>query len=1779
MEEVSQDVSPAPAETEDRLDLLLQRLRAGEVLSWDDLQSDLEAPAERELIKNFSLLRNFDEELFSETVKLFPDAERPPSFAQFTRNPSVEEVPRTANTFQVKDDVRQQFLREWKSDFSGEDKTALAQAPFLRNVLAHHASEDELDRLAILLITDPAAAEAEFLTLFSAADGIFDLARCNDLLKVVEDRETLLTDSLKALCRQKRQYLTNRSIFSADYYQTVFYYARNSIVKAFEDLLHEKTTSKWIFQLYARGGMGKTMFVRWLLARHCVPHETAVARIDFDLVHTQTVSRYPWLLLLSLAEQLNRQIEGSPFGRSLSTDFDLLSLLRRPGSEFGSGSRKAREEKLRQNEVQLRETVVKKFIDALNQSSYQKTFVIVLDTLEQMALYRKAGLLNVLDQLQLVYKGYDRTRLLLSGRYNLEEYLKEYKKFKKETVTHELQPFDKDDARIYLTQHRGVKDDSIVNAIIAKCESKSSDHASGNRAEISGNNPFKLSLFVDLYEQKEVNTATEILNYPSTDIEYLIHRVVRRINEPTVQWLLRYAVIPRQFNYEIFKEVLAPHLTAELIENRRWDEVNRKFPPGAESFNEKENWKPLRSKRTLNLRAIWNNLRKYASSYSFISFDSGEDSAVRLQPDVVVPMRRLLKQQVIFRWLHADAEKYFLAKARHEKDPRRWVEHICEAIYHRFQRQGSKAAPFWRRLLERIPSRQDPAVRKAIVEEILGRDYVAEDLDPQAGKLEDQSLVALDVQFEARCRAIEASVAAIVNLEEEARPTEWESVSDRLEQVKKLRAQHGRKIEVYKPPFKAAVIRRLALRMRETVRDPRTVIPLLREAIRTTRNGQMRVSLVIQLAAALSSTESVLKYKQALKLSRLNNYSQINEADVHLKIARWHHAHRNFPAAYRTYQTALVAAKKARRPDTFQEALRYLADLNLDLGLYETAFDQLAEAKFVATRVAQQPPPMHDAVLLSRIQARGFHQPLKALRGITPLLQTAKGLRERAEVVELNGELLGKLMQFDEALGQLEDAKELWTQAADPTGTDRARMLRIELQLFEIGNFLEVDYLLNSWEDLGSTEDAELTCRLRLLRVFWMYRTGNERSARRHWSKLMKDPSLRRSAPARVRALSTGLALGFGDRLTVRKFIGELGGIYPPAARLPYLNAFQYADSDSGSRLTEADRSAIKKLVSIKSSKRDIIPHTLTCAEVLVWCGATGLAARQLDVAAREALKTKNSFAYRIILRAKDHLGLPHGEDDVLSKSDFLKDFSAFPNLCFAAVLEQAERYLEQEKLDLCEESLTQAAQIERTGTTIHLEAHLRHLRGKLAQAKGQGAEAVKQFTVARSHYEALGDYPRAEALRKYAPLVAQSVGDNADVFSVRMKPAGKSLSIDVYRNDQPAFSETISPTSVKLVRLINAEVSDRSAIYQLSELLQAYPREVEGNLGDLLFKGFLKRHGNAVSQAPRPSDFKLDSLSPALSKVPWEFARFRKKPIQTWWRYFYRAASQTESHRQSDKWLQLALRHLVAPDLFIDGVIGPKTQLAVAELRRKFRITRKVAGAELNARIQGLLVGGKNKRNTRALIVRPAKTEHRLGEDVRWLYEEWSFKTEVVWAEGLSKLKAAIAGFQPDVIHLQSFFREVHGTGQVYLDFGADNPNILGAGSSVSSQPSPSFLNDALAFSDPLRLRPLVILDCFCPSGLTERLHQLIYRNAFAAELFQVGKTSGVIAMGLAENPDLYLKQAETLIGGLSNTEPFGEIVNSLRRGSPRGLAQQISTTGVALFTNEPSLTVLTRN
>ncbi len=183
--EISNGSLGVKAATDDRLDALLQLIESGEVKSLKDLQDRLESPVEKELVKCASLLRSFDETIYTEALQLFPPVGVPRiSFSEFTRNPDIEHVPRTEKVFRVKDEVRQNYLNQWQSDLSAPDHPDFAAADWFKNLLSHFQGDGhELDLLALLILSDPERAKDRFLTLFEEADTNFDLARCNDILK------------------------------------------------------------------------------------------------------------------------------------------------------------------------------------------------------------------------------------------------------------------------------------------------------------------------------------------------------------------------------------------------------------------------------------------------------------------------------------------------------------------------------------------------------------------------------------------------------------------------------------------------------------------------------------------------------------------------------------------------------------------------------------------------------------------------------------------------------------------------------------------------------------------------------------------------------------------------------------------------------------------------------------------------------------------------------------------------------------------------------------------------------------------------------------------------------------------------------------------------------------------------------------------------------------------------------------------------------------------------------------------------------------------------------------------------------------------------------------------------------------------------------------------------------------------------------------------------------------------------------------------------------------
>jgi len=92
-----------------------------------------------------------------------------------------------------------------------------------------------------------------------------------------------------------------------------------------------------VWQLFAPGGSGKTMQLQCLVARHCAPEGIPCARVDFDDLDPVNVARYPWLLLLEVADQLDRRWPKRVFER-LDRFASYRSLARRQSSELSRGA-------------------------------------------------------------------------------------------------------------------------------------------------------------------------------------------------------------------------------------------------------------------------------------------------------------------------------------------------------------------------------------------------------------------------------------------------------------------------------------------------------------------------------------------------------------------------------------------------------------------------------------------------------------------------------------------------------------------------------------------------------------------------------------------------------------------------------------------------------------------------------------------------------------------------------------------------------------------------------------------------------------------------------------------------------------------------------------------------------------------------------------------------------------------------------------------------------------------------------------------------------------------------------------------------------------------------------------------------------------------------------------------------------------------------------------------------------------------------------------------------
>ena len=1777
---------------------LLESLKSSKSLAA--MRLSLESAPERELCKRAALVRAFDRELFDAVLAAGLDLAEPDAqFDRLINRSGVERIPNTKNLYRLKDAARQEYLSAWTIDAASETDVMRAQAEFGRKLVDYFEgrSDAQLDLLSGLLLADQARAQQLFLTLYDEADSRFDLPLCQTLLRILEEHDASLNQDLRKVLSDKQCYYRTRSLFAAEYYQTVSYYPRDNIRRQFDSLLQHP--SKWIFHLYATGGMGKTMFLRWLAARHCVvrPERIPVARLDFDFVHLPLVNKYPWLLLQPLAAQLNEQISGRPFYEMVESPTGLrefapllrqmMSEERRREAESGgeSGQRQdpswqefyeARRKEREQAESKLQSSAavwsthaLDRFRSALAGSGLTAPVVIILDTLEDMTITEQSALIKILEYLADIHKAYAGIRLILSGRYNLSERIPEFKElYNTQTEYLELGRFTREEAIGYLTQKRHLADRSLLAAIYERADQ---------------GNPFKLALFADMVSSKEAAgervSSQEVLDFPDADFAYLIERIVERVAEPEVRWVLRYGAVSRRLTCEFFESVMLPHLKSEIVQSKL-DRPAENWPEEARTYEGRLIWpnQSLEEER-LAVVEIWRRLRHYASGYGWINHELLSDSFI-FHPDVRTPMRRLLRRQEIFRPLQESAVNHF--KARASEDRSQWALWASEVVYHLSQFDLKGAVQYWEEKLDAPESQFDPAARKQLAKEVIKPDYA------------EEAMFSPHVEAQALMTVARACVA--LAWDERRKSDEWNEAKRHLDL---LRERHPDRVSEQESLLSQIADHLLSRRDAEAVPP---IEKLLREEI----GEDLRLSLELQLAelmALLKRPGAAAHYLCALDQIRDQPSSFASESAVRLKLAAYYAVNEHFADAEREYLTVLESELSE---DEERTALFRLAVLNFDSEQFEKAEEYASRA--LGLRASHAASRFRHCHLVARTELASC-DPDQALRRIQSVEPPADDSELVAMGCELRGEIHGQLMNFEQAASQLEEAKGIWDQVGNDAAQDRCRLKMAEIQLYGVGNLKETNECLMAWRLLSRHEPSETELRLELLGRTLPASTVDRTNQYGHWKDLLSLDWVKNSPRFKALTLATRLAFGLATSLDLTELLESLQQIEPEAARLAVLEPFRFwrarrmwfEPAAPPLEVAAATRDSFLELLERVAPSpegepgRGFVRQVLLASDVYRWLDKPSPAEKLLERAETKARDDSNRVALRALHCARDRWEQRGRTNKIILRLPVAVG-DQFPMLESIILLEHAERLFRGGELSDAEGHLAIAEKLLDKNTPTQWSARAEELKGRLIFGKGNSDIALQYLVQARETYLRLDDIAgthRASAL--IAEIRNQSDGQR--VFDPSLKSIGESLHPDEMI-EPPAYLiefESISEDQLYLRSNLLQPIPLaplRGPIQQWEEVHFEDPRFLQSDniareMGEILLSA---EDLASITQREdyRAADLQLSIPPGRTSALPWELASIQSsdgdaQPLTNFFCSVSRTTRQTSPTRETVKWTQTALKRLVAPEIVIDGIYGPITHAAVGQFQRQFGLGS--ADGRLDRvtifKIREALGGSMSGQPIRAIIIQSRAGFAIKGErgysggalDLSRIYRQHGCEALMLDNVRPEYLADLLIERRPQVLHFVGMMDESTRSGEITLNLGEElRPGLYSAKS----------LNSLLKRLPDDLMRPLVMIDVIRPHGLAETARQLRLRNQFATQLFHSENTGGVIGMGLGLPYDQE-GILNRLVFELAQGKGLGEAVGNVRgmhlsgQGrSLRFLDEEIATQGMALFTLDPALSLI---
>ena len=1089
------------------VDELVAQLASG--VSIGELARQVTMPRGAALLDRCAWVRSFDADVVELLRDGLPEAAGV-GLEQIAAHPDVEPVAGREGRHRFKEAAREAALERLAPNRQVPGELARLSAR-----LAEHFRRTgfELSELEMLIAADPEAARDRLRELYRVADERFDTARCQALIDLLHARGDLAGWTLIPEHNRLERYLTARLYWRDAYRRSSRFLVPDGSAEVFEELL--SPDGPRTVQLFGTGGMGKTMHLQALVARLAVPEPArlACAVVDLDLVQPGNAIRRPWLILVEIAHQLNQQLPEPIFDRFLVQHGKLRAHLLLPHLLADSVPGQLGLDP--DEDARLAEDVRRGFLQTIEEEDVGGRSLLVFDTLESAThvdgRHAAGDARGLFEEIAMLRERLPLARMVLAGRYDLREELGDLPALLDPMRDVALHRLGDDEARRYLRGRRKLRAPAeVLEAAIC---------AAGG-AEQEGALPFKLALLADAIAQDPSTTADEIRELEEPGLIYVIKRVVDRIDDVRLRWLLLFGVIPRLLSRRFVEDVMAPYLE-EAVQGTSPD-VGRSLAgdPALEAFTTDPG-------AHVDVDELWRKLARYAASYSWV--ERVAPDVLRFHPDVVGPLRELVSHDPACLRINADAAAYFESQAR--ADPSSRSRLLREALFHRAALPGADVREDWRTQVDGVET--DPDVSVALADEVIA-------LGTAAGALLGPETVA-EARVERAVARLRLATAPGASRGGEL----WDQAREDVEQVQRFQSPAGPRLAV----AQAALLTHDG--------EPARAIEVIEDAVDRRPRAQDRLLLRLRHGDALrmlGSRDADDSYRAAMRDARRLGVRPDDVAVLAWKRATALNDRDDLARAIEVCDEVLAEAP-------VQGAAR--AALSLTRGEASLRLGEPSSCRRWAKPALDHGGRLaHDArMLIGRAELAAWNaaaalaiaEDALAAASATGSDAAEAGIR-LAEARELRGGVRARMLDHAGALEDLEKAGLLWDSISGE-GARRAQTTIARIQMRDLGELDHAMLTLTRAEKVTGGHAGEDIAELRLRGAEWAVRSGSG-GAEAMVDSALAELAGRSAAPGRrAHAALDGLAT-LGERAPQRWLDGLntwIAEIRPARARLHVL--------------------------------------------------------------------------------------------------------------------------------------------------------------------------------------------------------------------------------------------------------------------------------------------------------------------------------------------------------------------------------------------------------------------------------------------------------------------------------------------------------------------------------------------------------------------------------------------------------------------------------------------------